>query len=108
MKALRGVASLRNLREQGLWKLLAADKAPVVVALLRSLLYDNDKALMSSVLHERLGRELEELRGSGEEMPQGAQAYVAEWLRQGWLTRRRLAPGASEEEYELSVEAADA
>ena len=108
MKALRGAASLRNLREQALWKLLAADKAPVIVALLRSLLFDGDKALMSSVLHERLGRELEELRASGEDMPQGAQAYVAEWLRQGWLTRRRLAPGASEEEYELSVEAADA
>ena len=36
MRALRGTAALRNLREQPLWKLLAADKAPVVIALLLS------------------------------------------------------------------------
>lgn len=108
MKAIRSVASLRDLREQPLWKLLAADKAPEVVAMLRSLLYDGDKAVVSSVLHERLGRELEELRAQGENLPQAAPAYVQEWLRNGWLSRRRLAQGASEEEYELSVEAGDA
>ena len=39
-------------------------------------------------------------------MPQTAQAYVADWLKQGWLTRR-LPTGASEEVYELGVEAAN-
>lgn len=104
MKALRGAASLRNLREQSLWRLLAANKGPVVIALLQSLFVDSEQTLPSSVLHERLTRDIEALRAVGEELPQTPQAYVAEWLSQGWLTRRFPA-GASEEEYELSVDA---
>lgn len=104
MKALRGVAALRNLREQPLWRLLAANKGPVVIALLQSLFVESEQTLPSSVLHERLTRDIEALRAVGEELPQTPQAYVAEWLSQGWLTRRFPA-GASEEEYELSVDA---
>lgn len=104
MKALRGAAAFRNLREQPLWRLLAATKGPVVIALLQSLFMDTEKELPSSVLHERLTRDLDALRAVGEELPQTPQAYVAEWLSQGWLTRRFPA-GASEEEYELSVDA---
>lgn len=104
MKALRGTAALRNLREQPLWRLLAANKAPVVIGLLQSLFVESEQTLPSSVLHERLARDIEALRAVGEELPQTPQAYVAEWLSQGWLTRRFPA-GASEEEYELSVDA---
>jgi len=104
MKALRGAATLRNLREQPLWRLLAATKGPVMIALLQSLFLDAEKELPSSVLHERLSRDLDDLRAAGEELPQTAQAYVAEWLSQGWLTRR-FPVGASEEEYELSADA---
>lgn len=104
MKAVRAAAALRNLRDQPLWRLLAATKAPVVIALLQSLFLEADKALPSSVLHERLGRDLDALRASGDELPQAPQAYVAEWLSQGWLTRR-FPPGAAEEEYELSADA---
>src|SRR5436309_5492266 len=104
MKALRGAAALRSLRDQPLWRLLAAKKAPVVVALLQSLFFEADKAIPSSVLHERLGRDIDSLRSSGEDLPQAPRAYVAEWLSQGWLNRR-FPPGASEEEYELSADA---
>ena len=104
MKVLRAAASLRGLREQPLWRLLSAIKAPVVIALLQWLYEDNVKALPSSVPMERLSRELECMRATGEDMPQTAQAYVADWLSEGWLTRR-FPTGASEEEYELSVEA---
>lgn len=104
MKALRGTAALRNLREQPLWRLLAANKAPVVLGLLQSLFVEFEQTLPSSVLHERLTRDIEALRAVGEELPQTPQAYVAEWLSQGWLNRRFPA-GASEEEYELSVDA---
>lgn len=104
MKALRGAAALRNLREQPLWKLLAATKAPVVIALLQSLFMEADKALPGSVLMERLARDVDALRSTGEDLPQAPQAYVAEWLNQGWLTRR-FPTGAPEEEYELSAEA---
>ncbi len=107
MKALRGAAALRNLREQPLWRLLAAIKAPVVLALLQSSFSDGDKALPSSVLHERLARDIVQLQGAGEEMPQTPQAYVAEWLSQSWLTRR-FPTGATEEEYELSADAVSA
>jgi Protein of unknown function (DUF3375) len=107
MNTIRAAAALRNLRERPLWQLLAALKAPAVVATLRALLLDDDKVLPGSVLHERLSRELALLRSAGEELPQSAQAYVADWLRQGWLTRR-LPVGAREETYELSAEAIDA
>ncbi len=106
MSTVRTAAALRNLREQPLWQLLAAQKAPTVVAALRTLLSDNDKVLPGSVLHERLSRELELLRSAGEDLPQSAQGYAADWLRQGWLTRR-LPVGAREETYELSAEALD-
>lgn len=104
MKALRSAAALRNLREQPLWRLLAANKGPVVIALLQSLFVESEQTLPSSVLHERLTRHIEALRAVGEELPQSPQAYVAEWLSQGWLIRRFPA-GASEEEFELSVDA---
>jgi hypothetical protein len=107
LKTLRTVAALRALRAQSLWRLLAADKAPAILALLQTLLLDNDKVLSSSVLKERLTREIEQLRANGEELPQSAQAYIADWLAQGWLTRRFPA-GASEEEYELTTDAANA
>ncbi len=107
MNTVRTAAALRNLRKQPLWQLLAAQTAPAIVAMLRSLLMDNDKVLPASVLHERLSRELELLLGAGEDLPQAAQSYAADWLRQGWLTRR-LPAGAREETYELSAEALDA
>lgn len=107
MKTLRAATALRNLREQPLWRLLAATKAPAFVALLQSLLLDNDKSLPGSILLERLAREMEQLRAVGEDLPETPQQYVAQWLSQGWLTRRFPA-GANEEEYELSADAATA
>jgi hypothetical protein len=74
---------------------------------LQTLLLDNEKTLSSSVLKERLSREIEHLRASSEELPQTAQAYIADWLTMGWLTRR-FPVGASEEEYELTTDAANA
>jgi Protein of unknown function (DUF3375) len=107
LKSLRTVAALRDLRSQALWQLLAADKSPIIVAILQTLLLDTEKTLSSSVLNERLTREIERLRASGEDLPQTAQAYVADWLSKGWLTRRFPA-GATEEEYELTTDAVNA
>ena len=103
MKVLRAVASYKSLREQPLWKLLAADNGPLILALFQGLFPEGVKSLSTSILHERLARELEELRIQAEDLPQSPQAYVSGWLAQGWL-HRRLAPGASEEEYELTAE----
>jgi len=107
MNAARISASLRVLREQPQWQLLAAIKAAPILALLRTVLFEGDSMLPGSVLQERVTRELDALRESGEDLPQGAQLYVADWLRQGWLVRR-LPEGAPEETYELSADAAAA
>ncbi|MEO8179821.1 MAG: DUF3375 domain-containing protein [Deltaproteobacteria bacterium] len=107
MKPLRAVAALRELRGQPVWRLLGGDKGFITMALLQYLLLQGDKALPASVLYERVTRVLEELRAAGEDLPQTAQAYAANWLAEGWLTRR-LAPGAHEEDFELSADAATA
>jgi hypothetical protein len=107
MNVARNAAALRALREQPLWQLLGALKAPAVLAVLRAVLAEGEATLPGSVLHERVARQLDALRAAGDELPQSAQAYVADWLRQGWLTRR-LPEGAAEEVYELSVDAATA
>jgi len=107
MKAALPIALYQRLRRQPTWRLLAADKAPIVIGFLQTHLLENDKCLPASVLHDRIGRDLEVLRARGEDLPQTAQAYVAEWLSQGWLIRRFPA-GAPEEEYQLTADGAAA
>ena len=104
MKARSRIATWQRLRQQPTWKLLAADNAPLIAGLLQSLLLDDARQLPASLLHERLARELEELRTHGHVLPRTAQAYVAEWLAAGWL-ERRFPEGASEEQYELATQA---
>src|ERR1700680_1214473 len=105
MNLVQSVATYRRLRRNPLWRLLAADNAPIIVPLLQTNLMDGDGKLPASILYERLARDIEDLRTSGEVMPQTAQAYVTDWLAEGWLIRR-FPTGASEEEYELSADAA--
>lgn len=107
MKAEKHIASYRKLREQPAWRLLASRHGPLVIGLLQANLFDAEHRLPASAFLERISRDLEELRARGEDLPQPAQAYVADWLREGFL-ERRFPPGASEEEYELSSAAADA
>jgi hypothetical protein len=89
------------------WRLLAAHRAPVIVALLQSLFTTSDKELQSSVLMERLGRDMDQLRTIGEDLGQTPQVAVAEWLSAGYLTRR-LPAGVPEEVYELSMDSLSA
>lgn len=90
-----------------MWKLLASDKAPLVLGVLQDLLLGDEKVVPVSVLLEKLQQELQQLKGGGEDMPQTAQAYLALWLSEGWLTRR-LPAGAQEEQYELTTDAVTA
>src|SRR5260370_845805 len=105
VKADKYIASYRQLREQPTWRLLASRHGPFVIGLLQAHLSDTEHRLPASVFHERIGQDLEELRARGEDFPQPAQAYVAEWLREGYL-ERRFPSGAAEEEYEISSAAA--
>lgn len=107
MKAHKHIAAYRRMRSQPLWRLLASAHGPTVIALLQSQLYDKERRLPASILFERLTRDLETLRAQGDDFPQTAQAYVANWLGDGYL-ERRFPPGASEEEYELSSAAVEA
>lgn len=108
MKAAVRIATYARLREQALWRLLAADHAPEMIGVLQTLLMDETRRLPASVLHERLQHELDLLNAAQPaRLLRHAQAYVAEWLSQGYL-ERRLPEGASEEEYELSTQAAQA
>lgn len=109
MKLQARIAGYHRLREQPLWRLLAADHAPELAGLLQTLLLDGERRLPASILHERLQHQLDAINASNlpRELPRTAQAYVADWLSQGFLDRR-LPDGASEEEYELSTQAAQA
>lgn len=107
MKADKSLALYRQLRNQPLWRLLAADTGPAVLALLQTHLYDAERSLPASILHERIERDLEQLRNRGEDWPQTAQLYVARWLADGYL-ERRFPSGSKEEEYELASSTVDA
>ncbi|MCL2021107.1 MAG: DUF3375 domain-containing protein [Betaproteobacteria bacterium] len=107
MKADKAIATYRRMRSQPLWRLLAADNGPTVIGLLQSHLFENERSLPASIMFERIRRDLEALRAQGEDFPQTAQAYIANWLADGFL-ERRFPAGAAEEEYELSTAAVEA
>jgi hypothetical protein len=107
MKADKAIASYRRLRDQSLWRLLAAGNGPEIMGLLQTHLLESDRSVPASVFHERIGTDLEALRSQGRDFPQTAQAYVADWLAAGYI-ERRFPAGAAEEEYELSSAAASA
>ena len=107
MKADKAIATYRRMRTQPLWRLLASDNGPTVIGLLQSHLYESERSLPASIMHERIGRDLETLRSRGDDFPQTAQAYVSAWLAEGFL-ERRFPPGVTEEEYELSTAAVQA
>ena len=107
MKAAKTIATYARIREQPVWRLLAAANGPIILGLLETHLYEQDRSLPASIFYERIERDLEELRARGENLPQTAQAYAAQWLREGFL-ERRLPAGAGEEVFEISAAAATA
>lgn len=107
MKPENRIALYQSLREKPMWRLLAADHGPVIAGLLQIHLMEDARNLPASVLYERLERDLEILRGAGQDLPRTAQAYVAGWLAEGYLIRR-FPEGATEEQYEVSAAAAEA
>lgn len=90
-----------------MWRLLAADNGPAILALLQAHLLGEVRSLSASVLFERVERDIDTLRIQGNDLPRTAQAYVSDWLASGYLVRRFPAE-ASEEEYELTAAAAGA
>ncbi len=107
MKANKTITTYRSMRTQPLWRLLAASNSPIIIGLLQTHLYETERCLPASIFYERIERDIEALRSQGEDFPQTAQAYVSNWLADGYL-ERRFPPGATEEEYELSTAAVEA
>jgi hypothetical protein len=107
MKTIQQIAINRRMRDETAWKLLAAAHAPIALAILATHLSEKERRLPSSIFHERISRELEQLRVHGEDVPQSAQYYISQWLVAGFL-ERSYEPQASEEVYELSAAAIQA
>jgi Protein of unknown function (DUF3375) len=107
MKTYKQIVSYKRLRNETAWKLLATDNAPITLALLTTHLLEKERRLPSSILHERINRELDQLRVHGEDLPQTAQNYISTWLSSGFL-ERSYEPQAKEEMYELSAATAQA
>lgn len=107
MKTKHLAASNQRLRNEPAWRLLAGINAPVVIGLLRAHLFEGERRLPASVLTERIGRDLSLLRAEGHDLPQSAQAYLGQWLADGFL-ERSYEPEALEELYELSAAAIQA
>ncbi len=107
MKAIRRTLAYQRLRARGPWRLLVLDNAPIALGLLQTHLFDGERRLPVSILVERLEQDLVALRLEGIDMPQPAQAYLAQWLNSGYL-ERSYPEGAGEEEYELSTAAVQA
>ncbi|WP_082091975.1 DUF3375 domain-containing protein [Demequina pelophila] len=84
----RALRLLQRLEEDAAWRLLRADNAPIVAALLKEHLDGDATRLDAEDLYERLDADLEDLRTHGLSLPQTAQAYVKQWRDAGFLVRR--------------------
>ncbi len=96
----------RTLRQAPMWKLLASDTGPLSIALLQTLLYDNERVLPASLFLERLASGYAE--GAEESLSRDeARALASRWVADGYLVCR-LPAGAEEETYELTSAGLDA
>lgn len=94
------VETYRALRQSPIWRLLAADTGPVTIAVLQTLLFDNERQLAASVFLERLIYAYRE--GAQETISrEEARALAGRWVKEGYLVCR-LNQGENEECYELT------
>lgn len=85
-----------QLRRLSTWRLLAATKAPAVLAILQSVFPAGDRRLPRSELVARVGTHLALLHNEEQEpstsstsrIGRSAAEYVDGWVREGYLTRR--------------------
>lgn len=82
----RALRLIQRLEEDAAWRLLRADNAPVVAALLKEHLDGEAARLDADDLYERVDADLEDLRAHGLTLPQTARAYVKAWRDAGCPT----------------------
>lgn len=107
MRTLRAYETNARLRKGRVWSLLAADKAPTMLALLETLFLQDERELAASVFESRLTRELEYLEGTDGQMGRSAAQLMADWLSKGWIVRY-LPKGSREEVFSLTSDAQQA
>lgn len=109
MKLAACAGALARLREGRVWLLLASTDAVTTLTLFHELFMQSpsDRCLSQSLLLERLGFFMDELRAQGFELNQTPQGYITYWRTKGWLSRT-LQTGAEEEEYSLTADATTA
>lgn len=98
--------SYKVLRRETAWTLLAADTAPETLALLQTLLFDNERRLTNSVFTDRLTRLLNETAVETVTR-EAAAARIVQWRQAGYVVRS-LTDRDTEPVYELSVGAFEA
>ncbi len=100
------IETYRALRQAPMWKLLAADSGPLSIAILQTLLFDNERVLPASIFLDRLAASYAE--GAQESLSRDeARALAQRWVAEGYLVCR-LPAGAEEETYELTAAGQDA
>lgn len=105
-EAVRRFAEYRELRDAPVWKLLAANTGPLVLAVLETRFPPGERVSASAAM-EAVERDLGEFRILGEAAEKNAQSYLSDWLAAGYLERRSR-QDEQEEYYELSASAAQA
>lgn len=84
----RALRLRQRLEEDAAWRLLRADNAPVIAALLAEHLGDEELRVDADDLYERIDADLEDLRTHGMALPQHARAYLAQWRDAGYIVGR--------------------
>ncbi len=84
----RALRLIQLLEEDAAWRLLRADNAPVVAALLGERLRAENARMDADELYERIDADLDDLRNHGLVLPQTARAYVTQWRNAGFIVRR--------------------
>lgn len=107
MKAESAYPIFIKNRAEPAWKLLAADKAGVILAVLGDVFGEGAESIPATEFFERVDACLAALRNGDADFRMSARDAAAEWLREKWL-ERRLPDGADEDVYSLTVHSAQA
>lgn len=105
MSAIAEALALSRLwQDDASWRMLRADNAPFVMALLAAQFTGETSRVSAEELFEALDDDLDRLRGAGFELPLSGRGYATAWREAGFLVRRP-AEDTRGETFELSPEA---
>lgn len=107
MKADAAYSIFNRNRSRPLWKLLASDNGPVVLAVLSEVFDGSAVDMPASEFLQKLENALESVRLSGADITPSARECASHWCAEHWL-ERRLPQQADEDVYSLTAFSAEA